>query len=240
MLVTEKVLLLQLNENKNKLYSQFRILDGQYSGGCLAVAFLLDLALKKRISFELIAKKRARYIPKCIVKIIDETPIEENDLDSLFSIIKDYQKERAFSKIRNKLVRHGKTFTFKKWTLTNIFLERLDKQGIIKHEIELKGFRGGSVHGFYGGGVSDILIKPEVKREIINDIHAVVFENKEPDLEMTYLLSIMNGFRFYAHILNIFSKSNWKQARKRISELTESFELTPVIIDEAKVIVYSS
>ena len=49
-----------------------------------------------------------------------------------------------------------------------------------------------------------------------------------------------NGFRLYAHMLNIFSKSNWKQARNRISELTKSFELLPVIIDEAKIIVYNS
>jgi hypothetical protein len=240
MLIAEKVLLLQLDENKNKLFSQFRIIDGKYSGGCLAVAFLLDLALKKKISFELTPRKRARYIPKCTVNILDDSPLEENDLDTLFSIIKDYHKERTFSKIRLKLVTHGKTFTFKTWWLTNTFLERLDKQGIIKHEIKLKGFRGGGARGFYGGGVSDILVKPEVKREIIQDIHAVVFDNKKLDLEMTYLLSIMNGFRLYAHMLNIFSKSNWKQARNRISKLTESFELLPVIIDEAKIIVYNS
>jgi hypothetical protein len=236
MLIAEKICLLILDDKKNSLQPLFRTMEGRYSGGALAMSFLLDLALKKRITFELIARKRARYIPKCLVKIIDDTPLGEDNLDTLFSIIKDYTKEREFARVRLKLVMHGKTLTFKTWWLTNMFLERLDKQGIIKHEKELKGFRGS--HG-YLGSVSDILVKPEVRQDIINDIHAVVFENKEPDLEMIYFLSIIYGFRLFAAAHNIFSKSNWKQARNRLSKLTESFDLTPVIIDEVKKLIYT-
>ena len=94
MLIAEKVLLLLIDEKKNKLFSHFRILNGNYASGGLANAFLLDLVFQNRIVIEPTEKTKAKKLPKYVIRIIDETPLGDETLDTLFSVVKDYQRER--------------------------------------------------------------------------------------------------------------------------------------------------
>jgi len=203
MLLAEKVLLFLINEKKNKLYSTFRGGNGRFTCGGLTIACLLDLYLKKKISFEKSGKRRI------IINLIDDSSTGDSYLDTLIAEIKAYKKERYFSKIRFKLS-NLKRRNWRFYDVINMFLERLDKQGIIKHEKDVAA---------YGGG-SDIIIKPEVKKEIRDNIRAIVLENKDPDLEMLCLLTLIRGFRLF---VIAFTWEHNKEAKKRIRELLEPF-----------------
>lgn len=206
MLLPEKLILLNLNERKNKILWLGYIPNQQSLGTSLACAFLMEFYQRKRIAFENDNAQKKKW--KTIIKVIDETPLEDQFLDKLFIRLKNYKKKKKLERILHRLA-HLKSKR-NCMALFNLLFEHLDQQGIIRLEKRMNGFSHHSGR--------QVLIKPEVKRNILEEINDAVFENKVPDESTLFLLTIIHARRDYF----IFSKNLRKEAEERLSEILES------------------
>jgi hypothetical protein len=209
MLIAEKYILILLQEEKNKIPWLGAYMNPKSFAMTIATSILMDLVLQKKIIIEVVGKKKA------FIKINDATPLEDRFLDQYFTTIKNYKKKKNFRKVVAKLGHFNSAS--KRIALINAFFERLDQQGIIRFEKRMKKMM---VHSG-----RQVLIKPEVKRDILNEINDVVFNNKEPTESTLCFLSLLNTRNDFF----IFSKDLRKQAKERISELVKSSVFTETL-----------
>ena len=194
MLLAEKFILLLINEKKEKIPGGWHFGGIPIAAGIIVMS-IMDLVFKKKIILEKTGRKKA------IIKIIDANPTGINFLDDIFTKIKEFEKEKKVAKIVRKLTKRDS------FNIINALFTHLDEQQIIKLESRMKGGRSGR----------QVLEKPEVKRKVIQEIHRVVIENKEPDGELLSLICVMATYS-RNNIINFhylaFAKEYRKQAWK--------------------------
>ncbi len=177
MLTGEKHLLLILKEN-GKLP-----LGGAGMGlkNWCPSSVLTDLRLRGKIElFDSGKKKKPVHI-----RAIDEKSAEHPLLDEYLEIIKDFKNKKG--ETTQSVVDWVKWFRdkYKKKGYTERALwESLEKQGIIKNQ-----------------GKNHKILKPEIKKELYNDVRLVCMHKKEPDEELKALTAFAkygHGWRYYA------------------------------------------
>ncbi len=163
MLISEKFLLMLLDEHKGKRY--FEAASTKDLG--LAGALLLDLYFKGKLAVE---RKR--------LQIIDYNTTEDSLLDEILVFLNDTKRPKKVSRWVERLAG-----LYKPYYLS--FFRRMEEHGILSSEIKttLKIFTSLRFH----------LEKPEVKQSIMEQISNVVINNMNPDIEMLALLGLMKS-----------------------------------------------
>jgi len=178
MLTGEKHLLLILKEN-GKLP-----LGGSGMGlkNWCPSTVLTDLRLRGKIElFDSGRKKNSVHI-----RAIDESSAGHPLLDEYLDIIKDFKSKKG--ETTQSVVDWVKWFRdkYKKKGYTEESLwDSLEKKGVLKNQ-----------------GKKHILLKPEIKEQLYNDVRQVVMHKKEPDAELKALTAYAkygHGWRYYAN-----------------------------------------
>jgi len=194
MLLAEKFMLLLINEKKEKIPGGWAFGGKPIAAGIIVMS-IMDLVFKEKIILEKTGRKKA------IIKIIDASPTGYNFLDTIFTKIKEFEKEKNVAKIVRKFSKKESI------DIINALFTQLDEQQIIKIESPMKMGRSGR----------QVLEKPEIKRKVMQEIQSVVIENKEPDGELLSLICILAIYS-RKHIIAFhylaFAKEYRKQAWK--------------------------
>jgi hypothetical protein len=176
MLTGEKHLLLILKEN-GKLP-----LGGSGMGlkNWCPSAVLVDLRLRGKIElFDSGGKKNPVHI-----RVIDESSAGDPLLDEYLNIIKDFKSKKG--ETTQSIVDWVKWFRdkYKKKGYTEQALwESLEKQGIVKNQ-----------------GKNHTILKPEIKKQLYNDVRQVLLHKKDPDDELKATVAYAgygHGYRYY-------------------------------------------
>ncbi|MFX0032090.1 MAG: GPP34 family phosphoprotein [Candidatus Hodarchaeota archaeon] len=194
MLICENYLLMILDESKGSYYVKTAIVKEL----CLAGAVLMDLILRKKILIE-----------KKYVRVIDVNTTGDEYLDEILGVLDSSKKLRK--------VKSWIDFLSRKYVFWHVFLKRLENQGIlkIKEKSFLKVFRKTSF---------SFPVLPEVKLSLMKQIHKVLVENVEPDIELLCLISLLR----FGRIINMYvSKGDRGLAKFRINALIQNQKNDP-------------
>jgi len=216
MLLAEKLFLLLIDDEKQKI-PWIYVSGGNNVGAGLAGAHLIDLFFEKKIEFLQNTKK---------LRVIDESPTGDDILDFILDLIKKYEKEKRLFNILRTLLgkkgREGRGFYYSKKPkfIINSIMDRLIKKGIISWE-----------------GNQQKMLKPEIKKEILEEIHSIALENKDPDEKMVYFLTIIYAMRDIA-LRRMFTRQVRDKAKARIKLLTKSNKSMKLAIYKAREPMY--
>ena len=219
MLLAEKFILLHIDEKKGKIPWLGHIIVNKSYGTSIGSLVLMELILKKKITFETIKKKT-------FIRVIDDSTTGDKFLDESLAMIQDYKKKKTLKKLESVLVNLSRFTNLKKrMRLFNNLFERLDQQGIIR--IEKKFKTGGNPARMFSGG-RQALIQPEVKRNILSEILDVVNNNKEPSESTVLLITLLNAkedFLMFPKESRKFVKEQFKEfCMKDLSSFGETIE----------------
>lgn len=177
MLLGEKFLLLPLKVRSGKLPLGGK---GLSLKNVLPGTVFKDLRLKGKIDLKDSGDKKGSIH----VVVIDNTPTNHPLLDEYLDVISNYKGKKG--KTTQGIVDWVKFFRNKRRGMTETKMwQNLEREGIIKNK--------GSKH---------VLIKPEVKKQLEEDIRLVAMNQKEPDEELKALVGFVKRFHGWRHYLS--------------------------------------
>ena len=190
MLLGEEMLLLLLHERKNQLKKG--TLDHSDLNYLLPATILEDLKLLGRIKIESEGKK-------AVIILIDKTPTNNQLLDERLSEIAVMHEQGKYF----NLVKYLNALGHKKRKWQESFWTELENNGIIHNEKK-----------------KHVLLKPEVKEKLINDISDTVGRVRDAGDRVKSLIAFYK-FLPGAKVKSLISR-DFKPDKDRINELTEN------------------
>lgn len=171
-------------------------------------ALIMDLILKNKIS---VSERNLK------IEVINYNSTNDVLLDKMLDLIKTSKGDKTLIDLCILFLKKSNKSEFR-----DSLISRLENSNLIKYLGKKMLKRRYTI------------IKPEIKREISNEIHAVLIDNNNPTKELIFLLSLLN---IESNFLRIIPKKLKELAEKRIKKLVKQEHIGKTIqeyIEELK------
>lgn len=170
----------------------------RYIRGNLSLGFagsvLMDLFLLGKIAFN-----------KSTVEVVNSRSTGSEILDQILEILEISKRKRSLRSWIAEL-----KYKYKHYC--HLYFELMEQQGILRREI--RPFLGFKLY---------YLQKPEIKSQLLEKIHSIVDNNKEPSINIICLLTLLDVSKII--LLKYVSRNLRRKIRNRLKEILYSEQL---------------